>query len=54
MSNFVKVANATAALQKRHNYAETVDKKVFWKKKNVELAKFFFLWPSANIIKWHD
>lgn len=23
-------------------------------KKNVELAKFFFLWPSANIIKWHD
>lgn len=33
MSNFVKVANATAVLQKRHNYAETVDKKVFWEKK---------------------
>lgn len=43
MSNFVKVANATAALQKRHNYAETVDKKVFWEKKTLNLQSFFFM-----------
>lgn len=42
MSNFVKVANATAALQKRHNYAETVDKKVFWEK-TLNLQSFFFM-----------